>query len=69
MIAMGEGEKLRRLVQQLAASETVLHETNEELENFDDIVVGRELKMMQLEKENEQLQREADRLRSRDAQA
>lgn len=55
---------LRRLVNKLEVSETALQEKNEELENFHDIVVGRELKMMQLEKENEQLLNEVDRLKS-----
>lgn len=60
----GIAEQLRRLVSKLEASETALHEKNEELENFHDIVVGRELKMMQLEKENEQLLKEVNRLKS-----
>jgi hypothetical protein len=60
----GIAEQLRRLVSKLEASETALQEKNEELENFHDIVVGRELKMMQLEKENEQLLKEVDRLKS-----
>jgi predicted mannosyl-3-phosphoglycerate phosphatase (HAD superfamily) len=60
----GMAEQLRALVTKLEASETALREKNEELENFHDTVVGRELKMMRLEKENEQLRREVDRLRS-----
>ena len=57
-------EQLRELVTKLEASETALREKNEELENFHDTVVGRELNMMRLEKENEQLRREVDQLRS-----
>lgn len=57
-------EQLRGVVSKLETSETAMQEKNEELENFHDIVVGRELKMMQLEKENEQLQREVNRLRA-----
>ena len=57
-------EQLRELVAKLEASETALREKNEELENFHETVVGRELNMMRLEKENEQLRREVDRLRS-----
>lgn len=60
----GMAQQLRGLVTKLEASETTLREKNEELENFYDIVVGRELSMMRLEKENKQLQREVDQLRS-----
>ena len=60
----GMAEQLRALVTKLEASETALREKNEELENFYDTVVGRELNMLRLEKENEQLRREVDRLRS-----
>jgi hypothetical protein len=52
-------------VTKLEASETALREKNEELENFHDTVVGRELNMLRLEKENEQLRREVDRLKSK----
>lgn len=60
----GIAEQLRQFVSKLEASEIALQEKNEELENFHEIVVGRELKMMQLEKENEQLRKEVDRLKS-----
>jgi septal ring factor EnvC (AmiA/AmiB activator) len=43
-------------IRQLQAATTALKEKNEELEQFHDIVVGRELKMIELEKELRKLQ-------------
>jgi PAS domain S-box-containing protein len=50
-------EALRKTVAELEVSESSLHEKVAELEKFHDIVVGRELKMIVLEKEIEQLKR------------
>lgn len=54
-----EGVNLRLATtnQQLAATERELREKVEELEQFEQAVVGRELKMMQLERELERLRR------------
>jgi PAS domain S-box-containing protein len=52
---------LQQLVRELKASRADLQERNEELEKFHDMTVDRELKMMQLEKEVERLQRELER--------
>lgn len=57
-------ERLSRLVVDLEASQKELREKNEELENFHTMVVGRELNMMRLEKENERLRREVTSLKS-----
>jgi PAS domain S-box-containing protein len=55
---------LQQVVRELETSLADLQERNEELEKFHDITVGRELKMMQLEKEVERLQRELEKLTS-----
>jgi hypothetical protein len=44
-------EELQRKVRELEDSKAELQEKNEDLESFHDVVVGRELKMMELEKE------------------
>jgi len=62
--SLATAERLDRLVTKLEASEKALKERNAELENFHDIVVGRELKMSRLEKEIERLQQEVTRLTS-----
>lgn len=55
---------LQQVVHELETSRADLQERNEELEKFHDITVGRELKMMQVEKEVERLQRELEKLTS-----
>lgn len=52
---MNEYEKV---VRDLERSKEELQEKNEDLEKFHDVVVGRELKMMQLEKDAQELQKE-----------
>jgi FixJ family two-component response regulator len=49
--------EMRDLVERLTASQTQLQEKNNDLEQFHDVVVGRELKMMELEKQVEELKR------------
>ena len=44
-------DELRRKVQELEESKQTLQERNDDLEKFHDLVVGRELKMMDLERE------------------
>ena len=51
-------QALRKAVTELEVSESTLQEKVAELEKFHDIVVGRELKMIVLEKEIEQLKRQ-----------
>ena len=53
-------ERLQQAVKNYQISEARLYEKIEELERFHEIVVGRELKMIQLEKEVEQLKRELE---------
>jgi PAS domain S-box-containing protein len=55
---------LQQLVRELETSRADLQERNEELEKFHDITVGRELKMIEVEKEVERLQRELEKLTS-----
>lgn len=55
---------LQQLVRELETSRADLQERNEELEKFHDITISRELKMMQVEKEVERLQRELEKLTS-----
>lgn len=43
---------------ELQRSQADLHETIHELERFEDVVIGRELKMVSLEKEVERLRKE-----------
>jgi PAS domain S-box-containing protein len=52
------------VVQDLEQSKTELQEKILDLEKFEEVVVGRELKMIALEKELEGLQRENDKLKS-----
>ncbi len=53
-----------RVVRDLEKSKLELQEKILELEKFEEVVVGRELKMIALEKEIEGLRRELDRLRA-----
>ncbi|MGZ4281499.1 MAG: PAS domain-containing protein, partial [Gaiellaceae bacterium] len=55
------------VVQDLEQSKTELQEKILDLEKFEEVVVGRELKMIALEKELESLQRELGTLRSNSA--
>ena len=50
-------------MQDLEQSKTELQEKILDLEKFEEVVVGRELKMIALEKELESLQRENEKLR------
>ena len=52
------------VVRDLERSKTELQEKILDLEKFEEVVVGRELKMIQLEKELENLQRENDKLKA-----
>jgi hypothetical protein len=52
------------VVQDLEQSKTELQEKILDLEKFEEVVVGRELKMIALEKELERMQREIGNLRS-----
>jgi hypothetical protein len=54
---------LRSTLHELQKSEADLTERNADLESFERAVIGRELKMVELEKENERLKAELDRLR------
>ena len=76
----GELEKLHRaasitdrayeeVVQDLEQSKTELQEKILDLEKFEEVVVGRELKMIALEKELESLQRENEKLKAARASA
>jgi PAS domain S-box-containing protein len=53
-----------QVVQDLEQSKTELQEKILDLEKFEEVVVGRELKMIALEKELESLQRENDKLKT-----
>src|SRR5260221_398929 len=53
-----------RVVRDLQESKTELQEKILDLEKFEEVVVGRELKMIALEKELEQLRKEVNALRS-----
>ena len=55
------------VVQDLEKSKTELQEKILDLEKFEEVVVGRELKMIVLEKELESVQRELGTLRSKSA--
>ena len=57
------------VVQDLEESKTELQEKILDLEKFEEVVVGRELKMIALEKELENLQRENEKLKSERASA
>jgi PAS domain S-box-containing protein len=59
-------QRVKDRTEELTRSNQTLRERNLELENFSDAVVGRELKMMQLEKDNERLRQELDTLRRRE---
>ena len=52
------------VVRDLKASQAELQEKINDLEKFEEVVVGRELKMIALEKEIAALQRERDRLKA-----
>jgi PAS domain S-box-containing protein len=54
----------QRVVQDLQASQTELQAKIGDLEKFEEVVVGRELKMIALEKELEISRREVERLRA-----
>jgi predicted RNase H-like nuclease (RuvC/YqgF family) len=61
----GQEEEIRHLnaslearIQELQQSRLELHEKVSDLEQFEDVVVGRELKMIELEKEIERLKAE-----------
>lgn len=58
--------KLHEFIAELEASKVQLSEQVQELEGFHDVVVGRELKMMELEKDVARLQEEVARLTLRD---
>src|SRR3989442_43077 len=53
-----------KVVQDLEKSKSELQEKILDLEKFEEVVVGRELKMIALEKELESLRKEGDRLRA-----
>jgi PAS domain S-box-containing protein len=53
-----------KVVRDLEESKAELQEKIQDLEKFEEVVVGRELKMIGLEKEVEKLQREVDRLKA-----
>jgi hypothetical protein len=55
--------EVRDLVEPLTASQTELQEKIQDLEQFHDVVVGRELKMIELEKQVEELKRSAPTVR------
>src|SRR2546426_880364 len=57
------------VVQDLEQSKTELQEKILDLEKFEEVVVGRELKMIALEKELESLQRENEKLKAASASA
>ncbi len=57
-----------QIVRDLEESKTELQEKILDLEKFEEVVVGRELKMIALEKELESVQQELDKLRSERAQ-
>jgi transcriptional regulator with PAS, ATPase and Fis domain len=53
-----------KVVRDLEQSKGELQEKISDLEKFEEVVVGRELKMIALEKEVEKLQREVEKLRA-----
>jgi hypothetical protein len=53
-----------QVVQDLEKSKSELQEKILDLEKFEEVVVGRELKMIALEKELESLRKEAERLKA-----
>ena len=55
-------EELKTKVRQLEESKAALEEKNEDLEQFHDVVVGRELKMIELEQELSRLKDQGKRL-------
>ena len=55
----------QELEERIAQRTAELQARNRELEQFHDVTVGRELRMMDLEKENEQLRQEVLRLREK----
>jgi PAS domain S-box-containing protein len=59
-------QRVHDRTEELARANQTLRERNLELETFSDAVVGRELKMMQLEKDNERLRKEVEALLRRD---
>jgi DNA repair ATPase RecN len=59
-----QAEELERIVRALKASEASLQTKNNELEKFHDMVVGRELKLVELEKQVTRLQAKIDQLTS-----
>lgn len=59
-----QAEELERLVRTLKASGAGLQTKNEELEKFHDLVVGRELRIVELEKQVTRLQAKIDQLTS-----
>jgi len=62
----GNDELERRVLErtaQLNEANATLQERLVELEQFHDVVVGRELKLIELEKEIQRLQREIERLK------
>jgi hypothetical protein len=54
-----------QVVRDLEKSKTELQEKIMDLEKFEEVVVGRELKMITLEKELESLRKELERVRQR----
>src|ERR687883_800985 len=56
--------ELDKVVRDLEQSKTELQEKILDLEKFEEVVVGRELKMIALEKELENLEREVEKLRA-----
>jgi DNA repair ATPase RecN len=59
-----QAEELERVVRALKASEGGLQTKNDELEKFHDMVVGRELRLAELEKQVTRLQAKIDQLTS-----
>jgi prefoldin subunit 5 len=57
-----QAEELERVIGALKATETGLQTKNDELEKFHDIVVGRELRLVELEKQVARLQAVIDQL-------
>jgi hypothetical protein len=62
----GAEDEIHRLNQTLTKQLTELQDKIEQLEGFEEAVVGRELKMIALEKTTEKLQLEIQRLKARD---
>jgi PAS domain S-box-containing protein len=62
----GAEEEIHRLNQTLTKQLTELQDKIEQLEGFEEVVVGRELKMIALEKTTEKLQLEIERLKALD---